>query len=563
NDIVILDTATWRWIPPITINGDPPKARFACTGGIINNRYMVVTHGWSTTMDWFNDFNVLRLPEPNWATETTEHHKNLSVGDIAGIVIGCVVILVAVILVYGRWRWNILGIIKATWKYLMLGEPNWAEILHLAAKVTLTGLFAAYLAYNITFISNSPAATLSLVSPAEQVSFPDVRFCFEGFAILNYFYCESDKMTTLEFVEQGFIQQLNVTGLAPMQTSSYHMNGTMACMMFTPPESFRMNKTDSSKGGKLRFLFDAEPADMGEVNVHAELYPYGRNPNLVIYSGVDQPHLSQQELDDWLRVDFNDMQAGNRYKFEFNTHTSIAYQMQTRRYLTDATWNAVGFASIYESSPELVTTFQSNMPNNDSLAANTIDIYPINMVDIVLQEQRIYTLFTVVGPAAGLFSLLVACDNLLFGARPKSPWGVIHRFSMGKMRTSLHEKLYEKFGIFQQPIPFVDPARLRNTEAMLIRSERSHQKLEQRLQLTENLFKAYYINDEVFFNLHYAHGGRSTIQETPAMDSNETLPKPRPVTRLLRRIHPSNMRNFRTRVQSDVTIAVAEDTAIE
>lgn len=66
-----------------------------------------------------------------------------------------------------------------------------------------------------------------------------------------------------------------------------------------------------------------------------------------------------------------------------------------------------------------MTTYKSNTLTNDSHASNSIDTYPTSMTETILQEQRIYTLLTAIGPVSGIFALLVALDSVLFGYRPQ------------------------------------------------------------------------------------------------------------------------------------------------
>ncbi|KAI9259676.1 hypothetical protein BDA99DRAFT_561094 [Phascolomyces articulosus] len=492
SDVAILDTDTWEWIPPKAMLGLQQNARFHCTAAIVNDGYMIITHGHTITYNWLNDFNVLRLPDPSdpagyfvWVSNITESTEDivqssikqvdvdgassylvprLSAGGIAGVTIGSVALVLAIIFLLYRWGYNAkTGVTYYIVNRYILwgrrtGEPRWTELSHFITRVVLICLFIAYVGYSIVLISRSPITAFTITSPADKVAFPDLRICFNGLSAIDYFNVESGGMSSRDFVDQNFFQRLNGSGIVDLDDASYNMSGIMNCWLFTPPPNFTLTNSGPSDGGKLRFLFDLDPIhESSGPNIQIELYPHGRNPNLALYADINQPYITPSEYEEWLRADFNGMQFKNRYQLEFNAHTSISYCIQKYKKFTPSLWNNIGFAPIYHSFPELVTTVQTNPLQNVSHDANSIDIYPSSMVETTLQEQRIYTLFTIIGPASGIFALLVALDGVLFGVRPRSPWGLVHRFSFGKLRHSLLNNLYNTFGGLQRPIPLINP----------------------------------------------------------------------------------------------------------
>ncbi|KAI8139887.1 hypothetical protein BJV82DRAFT_659618 [Fennellomyces sp. T-0311] len=275
-----------------------------------------------------------------------------------------------------------------------------------------------------------------------------------------------------------------------------------------------------------------------DTRIQVELYPPGRNPNLAIaYYGEEflAQELPQEELDQWLRRDVEDSQAPNKYTFAYNSYTSISYQLQNHQYLTSNGWNNVGFLQEHDNVLELTTSVRTL--DGDLERGGTFDIYPMAMTEVTLQDQKVYTLLNALGSVGGLLSLLVTVDSLLFGARPKSPWGFVQRYSIFKARASLMQNLYDAFGFLGRPIPYIDPIHKRFEDAqtyqpnlergqlinqptdagkkseitMYTRSSEQQileemQELQRRLQLMESIFKAYYIDEEVFQNLSAAHG---------------------------------------------------------
>lgn len=45
NDLNILDTTSWTWLPPNSIRGEPPKPRFDAVSGLLFGKYWVILGG--------------------------------------------------------------------------------------------------------------------------------------------------------------------------------------------------------------------------------------------------------------------------------------------------------------------------------------------------------------------------------------------------------------------------------------------------------------------------------------------------------------------------------------
>lgn len=172
------------------------------------------------------------------------------------------------------------------------------------------------------------------------------------------------------------------------------------------------------------------------------------------------------------------------------------------------------------------------------MVRNTLDVYPMSFVEIEEEDQRIDTLMSSFGLIGGMLSLFTFILTRLYGARPPSMHGWIMKLPFNKPTRSIEKNLLHSFGSLGQPIPFVQPvdqhlldtqqlqehnlvetsyddsetssindlqAKMKNMENV----ERVHQKeisdLKRRLQLMELIFKAYYVDDEVFNRLYDAH----------------------------------------------------------
>ncbi|KAI8140028.1 hypothetical protein BJV82DRAFT_624851 [Fennellomyces sp. T-0311] len=593
NDLSALDTETWTWTQ-VPVNKDlTPKMRGGTTVGLLYDQYLVVAHG-ASAFSWYNDFDVLKLPEsisPNntggaaWVANITDPgnekifslnddntvKKELTNGAIAGIAIGATALFCIGGLVWWFfWRDTAMNAFYYFVWEPRAGEPFWIEFLHLVTKTVLTGLFLAYVVYNIILVLNSPVTQWTITEPVDYVSLPDIRFCIEGAKRSSMVDCETESISAIDCNNMGVIDFLNATLHKPYSTSDYY--DSLQCVLFSPGDKMRLSKVQSqtSNNGRVRFIYrrlDLVPPTeikQREFRVHVELYPPGKNPNLVVYNNTDQPYLTEDDLNTWKYSDQNDLQRPNTYTLEFGQYGSISYQLQNHSYLTSSSWNHFGFAQHYNNIPEITTSFESTNVYNegrfDVSTVHTVDVYPASYERVTVQDRKIYTFVSVLGSAGGLLSLLIVINAFLYGYRPKSPWGVVHRFSMGPMRRSLLQSLHGTFGFMGRPITFVDPvhdhlyregsvnrdfrstpeasayrgetncsnqdqwpdighstsvATSSNIEQRLAQMEqrlRQAEELERRFNLMELMFKEYYTNNEVFENLLLAHNNALPIE---------------------------------------------------
>ncbi|KAI9277313.1 hypothetical protein BDA99DRAFT_532382 [Phascolomyces articulosus] len=501
HDIAILDTEKWTWMSPASITGIPPKARDRGCVELLHDKYLVVSYGNSANVNWYNELNVLRLPNTSdptghfeWVTNITmdtipaneDSVDNSSIvisykskkssgavpvheGIIAGMAIGGILFVLCISFIIFRWGRKIRYIITSICQYFMwnprVGEPQWTETFHFFTKLILCGIFIAYIIYMVLLIMKSPESTWIYSYQEDKIAFPDFRMCVDGFSVINDINVELNSMTPCQYIESEYIRMLNVTN-NPTPLSNENGNGTTGtaspCWTFAPPHSFYMTKEEVLDGSKLRFSLKAHPMDWGDVNIFVEFYAHGANPNLVKYEDIPQPYLSKQELEDWTRTEFSFMPtSGNEYQFGYRQYAAISYQVQKHRYLTDAYWNRMGVSLIYDTKIELTTQSQMSITRNNTMSAITLDIYPRTFIKTVLEDQRNNTVVSATGPATGILGFLLALDRLLFGARPRSPWGVVQRWSPKRLKRSLHNHLYHAFGFLDRPIPHIYPVESR------------------------------------------------------------------------------------------------------
>lgn len=370
-----------------------------------------------------------------------------------------------------------------------------------------------------------------------------MRFCFDGWNYEDDLFFSTDTVSRAETSKWNFTHRLDMTNLRPYYSAS--RQGALQCWLFLPSPDFRLAyqaDMQSNNGTRLKFLFGGVyEGTMNSSRVHISIYPPDRDPNKVIYQYEEQPDLSSDEIQRWMRLELNDQQPENVYTAEVNTYSSISYQLKNHRYLSDSGWNAIGFASIYNNTPEVDTDFRTSIQDEEMMVKNTVDVYPANFLDVTEEDQRMHTLVTSIGSVGGLLSLFVFLDNFLFGSRPSPVIGVVQKLAIGKMKRSIQNSQLDAFGFLGRPVPFVHPVDSKNN---LLNSHQRRQhglktfkqhgtttrhetemedikiidhaveenviqqqvaELTRRLQLMELVFKNYCIDDQIFKNLQDAH----------------------------------------------------------
>lgn len=311
----------------------------------------------------------------------------------------------------------------------------------------------------------------------------------------------------------GYIQALNMSLFTPTYTD---MLGPVNCYLFRAPD-FRLTSTSgANNGSRMLFTFFGNP-NITYGRIHISTYPKSMDPNVVVYNLSDSTSIIMSPIDiaNWLNAERNDIQATNVYTIQPFTYSAMDYAIVDHRYLQDVGWNYVGFAPITNSTPEIETSFRQESPNpNYSATHSDIGVFaltPTQYAQFIDREVKMYTLLNALGFVGGVFGLLVAFQTWLFGYRPRSPWGVVHRWSVGNMKRSLLRNLSKHFRTTSDAgIPFIHPVHRRFSMQNLANLANESDvdriaRVEERMQVLEMLFKAYYVDDEVFRSLDYAN----------------------------------------------------------
>ncbi|KAI8377308.1 hypothetical protein BD560DRAFT_367080 [Blakeslea trispora] len=519
NTVAILDTKTWAWTIP-SIGGIPPSRRSFAAAGLLDDKHLTVAFGAGSNV-YYNDINVFDLSGSSWlqSFDQNSHSSDgtVSKGLIAGVTVAGVVLLIIILFLLWKFqsyvRWVVVRVHNDIWKP-RTGEPVWAETSRIASQVFFLFIFVMFLYFVIRQAVDSPNIVQRIEYSAAEVDVPDVRFCFDGFPSESNNFgppgvsCHTDNGYTCT----SYVKQLNMSVFQPTFSDNL---GAVNCYLFRAPDDFKLTSTSgANNGSRLLFtMFGDQSANYGRV--HVSVYPKNMDPNAKVYGYNDgiSNYLREFDVLTWQNNERNDLEATNVYTIEPFTYSALSYGIVDHRYLQPVGWNYVGFLPITNSTPEISSTFRQEAPNPTYTSGHAdlgiVAIFPNQFATLIDREVKMYTLVNALGFVGGIFGMLVAVQTWLFGFRPRSPWGVVHRWSTGSRKQSLLKGLQQKFKTSDSGIPLVHPVhhRFSVNEFQNLGQETEAQRVsrvEERMQVLELLFKAYYVDDEVFRSLDNA-----------------------------------------------------------
>jgi hypothetical protein len=329
--------------------------------------------------------------------------------------------------------------------------------------------------------------------------------------------------------------------------------GSGYCFLFLPGLSFHIIDDKlgymESTGTKIMFSFFAPPTlNTSDAVIHANIYAPEYDPNTVVYKLLNETsRLDPADLRKWTLEDKSSDVVGNSFVLRQGVYLTASFSLIRKETLRlNDRWNHVGFSSTYDEKLIITSQYRDAPPNANRVSWGypiaELTIQPDSFTINIDREQKVFTLLNAVAQVGGLLGLFVAVQTLLFGFRPQSPWGIIHRWSFGRLRMKLANQLTSYFDQKRTPIPFASSISTvsRNNNSyvplnMCVSSatdeavdtspvventripkadeesnisstvkqtiKRMHQ-MEERMQLMEQLLKSYYLDDEVFQFLH-------------------------------------------------------------
>lgn len=261
------------------------------------------------------------------------------------------------------------------------------------------------------------------------------------------------------------------------QTGTGHMDATKTrCLLFNAPSSFRLGPTSErihSNGSFLKFdyyykvngrkpLLNDINADSNQLHVTVynkldALETRDSNYGINIHNEKDQTSIfdwnniaEEDEHNKYAHARDNTIR--NSYHLNYGFTSTISFELIKRVTLNAGVWNYAGIASSVSTRHEIETAetpeYFSTVYDPSSGAPQplgSLHVIPLTTQTKVLREQKAFAFINAMGIFGGLFGLLFSLQSCLFGYRPRSPWGYMHRWSFGHFRSSLLRGLQVNF----------------------------------------------------------------------------------------------------------------------
>ncbi|KAI8076916.1 uncharacterized protein BX664DRAFT_287828 [Halteromyces radiatus] len=543
NSVYMLDTTTWTWTSP-DISGILPSRRAYAVAEILDDRHLTVAFGKRINIyiyvysadDHFilaiggagsilyNDINALDTFTDSWLQSFTDSGSTnwygLSTGVIIGVSVVCAFILIIICILLWKFghhiKWIIYRIHSDIWKPRS-GEPIWAETARICSQLFFLFLFLLFLAFVIRQAIDSPNVTQTIQTPSASVEVPDIRFCFDGYPV----YADPNDVrnpgvacqTDNGYSCNQFIKPLNMSVFQPNFADKF---GMVSCYLFRSDVYFQLTGTSGANNGSRLIFSLYGDSTISAGAIHLSTFPKEMDPIVQVYNINDgiPSLLDRDEVLNWQNSDLNDLQSTNVYTVSPFTYSAIGYTLSDHQYLQDVGWNYVGFLPVTNSTPEISTAFRMESANPTYNLTHSdigvIAVTPDSYTKTTKREVKMYTLVNALGFVGGVFGILVTVQAWLFGYRPLSPFGIVHRWSVGNMKQSILRGLYTSFKTNEDTIPMVTPVHRRFSMLNVndidndINDQQRITMVEERMQTLERVFKAYYVNDEVFRSLDNA-----------------------------------------------------------
>lgn len=419
------------------------------------------------------------------------------------------------------------------------GEPFWTEVLRVVVRFILLSAFLAFTVYVIIRATDSPSINQEQVESWEEMPVPDVRVCTDaplGLNITCEFSTGEDCSIYFHPINQSYLPNKSRTPLG--------------CYIFVPPPNLYFKSSLTSYEADLRDSLDIRlyrPNVYDSVEVifytyySAEYNPFRRL--LGLRGGVSL--LTREQAMDMVTLERVVYPSPTTFVSGNDIAVTTTYTLKENNVLNNNSWNVIGFAYQYQTSLDTVQNVgpKMSLTSSTNTTWNPFSVLTVKPNDYqlhIVKEQKVSTILSGLAQAGGVFSLFIAVQALLFGFRPDSPWGVIHRWTFGNQRKTLTSQLTNQFENMKTPVPMVTPVHSRfymtnngKTSNSTFDSmppdnfeedeEARLQRMEDRLQLMEVLFRTYYINDEIFYQLNEARKNGENRSDSNLDRSDEEI----------------------------------------
>ncbi|CAO3633955.1 unnamed protein product [Mucor fragilis] len=533
--LVALDTTTWTWLQ-LDIPGPPSAPFIYSTLTLLQNTKLVVALGLAESKFTTDIGVIVGVPQSSDERQNSKMHwftnndsldqtnsranddlQRLSEGAVAGIVVA--VLLVFILLLALLWR-----------RFPRVWRAAVGRVSSPSASLYSTVSVLVFVVYSIYRSIDSPVVVQEVRESTNIVRAPDVRFCFSGFS--SRVYSMSWKIScTFRNGTDCSSQILQLDNARHTPNFPDLLGNSPVCYMFvsTPAYSFFDGNSAYNKitGSKMVFRIQGPPSidsngdAVASGIMYVDMYAPDYNPNMDAYRLGLPTKVGPEEYREWLLEEQNTNLVSTIIA-KAGVRSTALYDIVGRKALRrNDDWNFVGFSSKYDET-STVNSFYRDTPQNIALQKTAsllaqLTIQPSSFTVNTSSEQKVFTLLNAFAQIGGVLGLFVAVQTILFGFRPQSPWGIVHRWSFGRLRIKLTNRLANYFDRMGTPVPLVSPVSNRLSTAFknnthssdhaldkaMSQDDRVYQ-LEERLQMMELLLKSYYLNDEVFRSLDQA-----------------------------------------------------------
>ncbi|KAI9317055.1 hypothetical protein BX666DRAFT_2027122 [Dichotomocladium elegans] len=504
---LLLDLTTWTWDFANT-SGKLPEKRDNALAHIMGPDNLIFAFG-KDYVNEFNDINVMNLHTMHWVETFNEESQERSRARTRTIIIVVFSAVLGIsVLCAGYFCWKEKDTIKEklgnssglVWNRRE-GEPLWTEFSRLFVIGITIASFVILVVFVVKQVLSSPIIVQSYTLPAEELGIPDFRLCIDNVleqGLDDILYCSSAS----GFACGGGFYPLSLSLFRPL---AFHKNAS--CYLFRGSENYTLSPEPLNYlGSSIEVLIKIDEMSANTTppmpTAYVSVYPREKDPNVLVYNlpDEDQITIDDREYDDWITAEQRGTTVGNLYEIKFFTLNNLEYSSGYRDSLNPTAWNLFGIFSERTRAPLLETTFSSLPPDMEhveqmapGMFTTRLRIFPHKFEIEVEEEVKVYTFLGAFGTIGGIAGVLFSIEVLLFGQRPPSPWGLIQRFSFGRMRLSLLRSLRSEFQTTN--VPLTDPLGADRSEPGRI------ERMEQRMWTLERVLAAYHINEDVFKGL--------------------------------------------------------------
>ncbi|KAI8359902.1 hypothetical protein EDC96DRAFT_576272 [Choanephora cucurbitarum] len=547
--IALLDVNTWSWKIPST-SSYQPLPRSHAVAGIVNNTKIIYGLG-INDHTVYDDFYLFDLESDRW-TSSLEEASVKSASRLEDWKIGlcfvgsAFVLMFALFFIYRSTRKNsqyfqmvYARLKKSVWSPRS-GEPLWAEAVRLTFRILSFIIFSVVAAGLVIQVKRSPIIEQQHeeYGSNQTIALPDVRFCFD-----SWFRGQAPSIQcTTDRGESCNHYMINMTDTIQSDLN-YYGTSRPSCTLFQPPFNFTPSYVD--------FHYTGLPTN--DSVVHVGLYHPRHNPNIPVYnlSGSFDRWYNPDEKARFKLMEQMNLRTDNTYTItSYTGFTQIAYSIYERLVLPPddlrSLFGLFGTPDHQQQFSVQSKVFMDQLIERSPVDTGTIQLFASNPSRVMVEEHRTFTLIQGLGILGGFIGLFVALLVNLFGFRPRSPFGIVHRWFLPKTQAALLKGLKETMlsSTSQQQlqeqqkqynnevnthettfyaVPIVQPVHERFLKTPVYHSKVNNkkdscvastdreienqqqmtrmEKLENRLRIFDVLLKAYYIDDEVFQSL--------------------------------------------------------------